>query len=124
MLRPSTQKIVRIGLGCSLSLILGGCQIWPVMTEADGRKPFALGKADQVLSPYAPHPVHLSENYGEAFRTARDNQILHPEASGNLEPVTGVDGPATATAIERYREHFKKPPFEVKVKEQAGGSKK
>lgn len=124
MLRDFPQTIVRIGLGCLLSLGLAGCHIWPVMSDADGRKPFALGKSDQVMSPYAPHPVHLSENFGDAFRTARDNQILHPEASGNLEPVTGVDGPATATAIERYRKHFQKPPFEVKVKERTGGSKK
>ncbi|MGB0910282.1 MAG: hypothetical protein ACPGYT_07955 [Nitrospirales bacterium] len=113
--------MVRIGLGLLLSLLLAGCHIWPVMSDADGRKPVAMGKQDQVLYPYAPPPVILSEDYGTAFRTARDNQILYPEASRNLEPVSNVDGPAIGKAIERYRKHFVKPPFEVKVKEKSGG---
>ena len=89
-----------------------------------GENRWRWAKVIKLWYPYAPHPVHLSEDFGKAFQTARDNQILHPEASGNLEPVMGVDGPASATAVERYRKHFLKPPFEVKVKEKTGGSKK
>ena len=123
MMRSSLQTVVRIGLGFLLSLVLAGCHIWPVMTDADGRKPAAMGKIDQVWYPYAPQPTTLSEDFGRAFRTARDNQILHPEASRNLEPVPSLDGPAVGKAIERYRKHFDKPPYEVKVKEKSGGKK-
>ena len=59
--------MARIGLGLLLSFILTGCHVWPVMTDADGRKPVAMGKQDQVLYPYAPNPVTLSEDFGVVF---------------------------------------------------------
>lgn len=124
MMRRSLRIIIHGGIGCLLSLVLGGCHIWPVMTDADGRKPIAMGKSDQVLYPYATQPTTLSEDFGRSFRTARDNQILNPEASRNLKPVPSLDGPAVGKAIERYRKHFVKPPYEVKVKEMSGGGNK
>jgi len=81
------------------------------MSNDDGRKIRDLGKADQVMDPYAPPPVHLSESYGHAFQTARDNQILNPDASKNLDVVTGKDGKATYSSIELYRKTYTKPPF-------------
>ena len=116
-------RIIRLGWSVGLAVVLSGCQLWPFMSDEDGRKPSSLGKSDQVLYPNAPQPVHLSENFGEAFRAARDNQILHPEASRNLNPVPSLDGPAVGKAMERYRKHFDKPPYEVKVTEQSGGKK-
>ncbi len=123
MMRNSLNMSLRIGLGVFLSFVLAGCHVWPVMTDSDGRRPVAMGKSDQVWYPYAPAPRYLSEDFGKAFRTARDNQILHPEASRNLNPVPSLDGPAVGKAMERYRKHFDKPPYEVKVTEKSGGKK-
>jgi len=49
----------------------------------------------------------LDRNWGSSFESARDNQILNPEAEKNLEPVVGLDGQAAAAGIERYRKGFK-----------------
>ena len=94
-----------------LSFSLEGCLVWPTMTETMGHRPVEMGKDDQVWFPTAPQPIHLSSNYGESFRAARDNQILNPEASDNLEVVEGLDGQAGVLAIQRYQKFFKKPPF-------------
>ena len=106
-----TRMIVRIGLLGLFLVFPLGCQIWPFMSDEDGRRPVAMGKDDQVWYPYNPPTTDLSEDYGQSFRSARDNQILNPEASGNLEPVTEQDGVAADKSITRYREFYEKPPF-------------
>ncbi|GJL55739.1 MAG: hypothetical protein NPIRA02_28710 [Nitrospirales bacterium] len=100
-------------LVCLVVLVVGisGCQLWPIMSDDDGRKLRDIGKVDQVMHPYAPHPVHLSEHYGHAFHAARDNQILNPQASENLDLVIGKDGMATYKSIELYRKSYSSPPF-------------
>ena len=100
--------------------ILTGCHLWPMMSDEDGRRPMAMGKNDQVLYPYNSQPVHLSEDYGQSFNTARENQILDPQASQNLEPVLELDGVAAKTAMDRYRKMFQEPPYGGK----SGGGKK
>lgn len=92
-------------------VLLSGCQLWPFMSDEDGRRPIAMGKQDQVLYPYNDPPTVLSEDFGQSFRWARENQILNPQASRNLEPVTGMDGKASKEALERYRGLYKKPPY-------------
>ncbi len=104
-----------------LSISLGGCVGWPTMSETMGHRPIEMGKDDQVFYPMAPQPIHLSSNYGESFRIARDNQILNPEASDNLDSVEGLDGNAGVLAIQRFNSFFKKPPFGGK---KGGGSGK
>lgn len=99
---------------------LEGCLVWPTMTETMGHRPIEMGKDDQVLSPFARQPTHLSSNYGEALRAARDNQILNPNAPENLDPVEGLDGTAGAKSMKRYQKFFDKPPFGSKK----GGGKK
>ncbi len=94
-----------------LSFSLEGCLVWPKMIDTMGHRSVEMGKDDQVMSPTAPQPIHLSNTYGESFRAARDNQILNPEASNNLELVEGLDGNAGVLAIQRYQKFFKKPPF-------------
>lgn len=103
------------------SVLLEGCLVWPTMTETMGHRPVEMGKDDQVMFPTAPQPINLSTNYGNSFRAARDNQILNPEASDNLEPVEGLDGNAGVLATQRFNSFFKKPPFGGK---KAGGSGK
>ena len=91
---------------------LTGCGVYPVMTEENGRRPFAMGKSDQVLLPNAPAPVHLSEEYGVAYRQALEGQIANPAASRNLDPVPGVADPqGLQYSATRYQLYFKNPPF-------------
>jgi hypothetical protein len=54
-------------------------------------------------------PTRLDKNYGRSLKQARLNQILDPEAEKNLEPVTGLDGKAAQTSIEKYRKAFEQP---------------
>lgn len=93
------------------------------MSSEDGRRPIAMGKHDQVFYPYAPPPTVLSEEYGRAFRAARDNQILRPEASANLEPVEGLHGGAAKHVIRGYEAMFEKPPFSDSGGKSGGGGK-
>ena len=117
MLKTSTLSILCVGLAFG---VLQGCHLWPMMSDEDGRRPVAMGKNDQVLYPYNPQPVHLSEDFGQSFSAQRENQILNPAASQNLEPVKEIDGMATKTAVDRYRKMFKQPPYGGK----SGGGKK
>ena len=110
--------ITSIGLIC---LTVQGCTVWPFMIETQERRPIDLGKQDQVFYWNAPPPTDLSSDFGQSFKQARDNQILNPEASENLDIVTGLDGKAAALAVKRYQGFFKKPPFASK---KSGGSGK
>ncbi len=51
----------------------------------------------------------LDRNWGTSLETAKQSQILNPEAGKNLDPVpvVGLDGQAAAAGIERYRKGFK-----------------
>jgi len=94
-----------------LFFCLEGCMVWPIMTETNGYRPVEMGKEDQVFYPDAPRPIDLSSNFGHSQRLAVTNQILHPEASENLDTIEGLDGSAGAKGITRYRNFYKKPPF-------------
>jgi len=114
MMKYSTWAAMGCG-ACTLLLIVsvGGCQLWPFMTDEDGRRPLAMGKNDQVMYPDAQQPAKLSEDFGRSFQTAVENQILNPDAGKNLEPVTGLGGMAGQKAIERYQKSFEEPPFDA-----------
>jgi hypothetical protein len=43
------------------------------------------------------------KNWGKSFEMTKDAQVLDPDASGNLAPVTGLDGQAAANAMNRYQ---------------------
>ena len=73
-----------VGLIGILLLGMTGCGVWPTMTEDHGRRPFAMGKSDQVLSPWAPQPVHLNEDFGNSYRYAKEGHILNPQAGNSL----------------------------------------
>jgi len=81
------------------------------MLETQERRPIDLGKQDQVMYWNAPPPTVLSSNYGQSQKQARDNQILNPEASENLDIVTGLEGGAGVKAFKRYQKFFETPPF-------------
>jgi uncharacterized membrane protein YgcG len=105
---------------------LSGCGIWPVMTEDNGRRPFAMGKSDQVVWPWASQPIHLNEDYGVAYRQSVEGQILNPMAARNLGPVEGTADPkGLHYSLLRYQESFKNPPyseFELKITTSGGGA--
>ena len=88
-----------------------GCGVWPVMTEENGRRPHAMGKSDQVFLPWAPQPVHVSEEYGVSYRSALEGQIADPQSANSLEVVEGMSGAVGQLNLARYRLMFEKPPF-------------
>lgn len=49
----------------------------------------------------------LKENWGRSFKEAKENQILNPEAGKDPGPVTGLDGQAANSSMEKYRGQFK-----------------
>ena len=49
------------------------------------------------------------EQMGNALRTIKMQQTLNPEASRNADPVSGVDGAAARSALESYRDSFRRP---------------
>ena len=50
----------------------------------------------------------LDKNWGSSFESAKQNQILNPEAGKNLDPVIGLDGKAAKNNMEKYRQGFTK----------------
>ena len=50
----------------------------------------------------------LSRNWGNSFESAKQSQILNPEAGKNLDPVVGLDGQAVENNMQKYRQGFKK----------------
>lgn len=113
---------VQMAVIVSLWMGISGCGIWPIMTEENGRRPKAMGKSDQVFYPWAPQPVHLSEEYGVSYRYALENQILNPQSVTSLKPVEGLDGRASQYGITRYQLMFENPPYSNTTLE-VGGSK-
>jgi len=118
-------KIQCMGIVVVSVIGMAGCGIWPVMTEENGRRPHAMGKSDQVFSPWAEQPVHLSEGYGDSYRYAVEAQILNPQAAKSLKVVEGIGGGPAQQNMARYQDMFKKPPFSVTGSSslRAGGSK-
>jgi len=57
--------------------------------------------------PFFEKETMLDRNWGHAYESAKSNQILNPEASKNLDPVTGMDGQAAEEIINGYRSDFK-----------------
>lgn len=118
------QSIMKMAGLIGLILVgMGGCGVWPVMTEENGRRPQAMGKSDQVFLPWAPQPVHLSEEYGLAYRQALENQIVNPVAANNLGPIAGTaDSQAVQQSLARYQLMFESPPYSpFKLKGSSGG---
>jgi hypothetical protein len=116
------QSIVKSAGLIGLILVgMTGCGVYPFMPEENGRRPQAMGKSDQVLWPWAPQPVHLSEEYGLAYRQALEGQIVNPAAANNIDPVPGAaDSKALQNSLTRYQLMFESPPYsEFKLK---GGS--
>ena len=71
--------------------------------------------ACQGTVPWLPES-NVTKNWGKSFESAKNNQILNPQAGKNINPVTGFDGEAADKNMEKYREGFEeKPPKEVYI---------
>ena len=119
------KRITMQCVGFMVASMIGmtGCGIWPVMTEDNGRRPHAMGKSDQVFSPWAEQPVHLSEGYGESYRYAVEAQILNPQAVKSLKVVEGIGGGPAQQGMGRYQEMFMNPPYSTKSSGAGGKTK-
>jgi hypothetical protein len=53
---------------------------------------------------------YMDSKLGGAVRTARVQQTINLDASKNTDPVTGMDGKAAQTTIDRYHQSFEAPP--------------
>jgi hypothetical protein len=51
--------------------------------------------------------------FGESVTLLRAQQVIHPEASADTDPVAGIDGKAAKGAMDNYRDSFRKPPPEA-----------
>lgn len=77
------------------------------------RRVFLFGLAGLFMlmgSGCADAPTTLNPDYGMAYGLAVHNQVLNPDAASNLQPVTGLDGQASANVMIRYRKSFEEPP--------------
>jgi len=124
-------SITTIGIGLVGCMVLSvmGCGIWPVMKEANGRYPRAMGKSDQVAWPWATQPVHLNEDYGISYRSAVESQILNPQNARSLEVVEGIGGMPAQFNMTRYQAMFTTPPYSMtksssNSSSKGGGTKK
>ena len=50
----------------------------------------------------------LDMNWGKSLETAKNNQILNPDAGENLDPVVGLDGQAAEHTVNKYKKSFEK----------------
>ncbi len=50
----------------------------------------------------------LEKDYGKSYAAAVSGQILNPEASRNLNPVTGLPGDVASTTYDKYIKSFNK----------------
>jgi hypothetical protein len=71
--------------------------------------------ASLTLTGCASTTPNLDARFGEAVMQARAAQTINPDASNNPDPVSGLDGRAARSAMERYHESFKTPPSTFNV---------
>jgi hypothetical protein len=67
------------------------------------------------------HYGALEDDFGKSYRMARDGQILNPEASKNLTPVTGLNSKAADAAVNKYIDSFSKGGTEQAAKQESTG---
>ncbi len=67
----------------------------------------------------------LDRNWGTSLETAKQSQMLNPEAGKNLDPVpvVGLDGQAAEASMEKYRKGFIKKEQQAQKMELTIGTK-
>ena len=69
--------------------------------------------------PEAQRADYLDMNFGKSIETAKNNQVLNPDAGKNLEPVVGLNGEAAEHGVDKYKKSFEKEQMQREVKTQA-----
>ena len=67
---------------------------------------FMLSACASVLVPTTPQ---WDARFGADVRTALAQQVIHPDAGRNADPVAGMDGRAARAAYERYQKASSEP---------------
>ncbi len=62
-----------------------------------------------LLAACAPTTPQLDRRAGDAVRIAFAQQVAHPGAAANPDPVAGLDGKSARAALERYQKSFVEP---------------
>lgn len=62
-----------------------------------------------LLSACAATTPDWDRHFGQAARATLAQQVLHPAAAGNSDPVAGMDGRAASAAQARYQKSFAEP---------------
>jgi len=70
--------------------------------------------------PEAQRVDYLNMNFGKSFESAKNNQILNPDAGKNLEPVVGLNGEAAEYGVDKYKKSFETQEMKRDVKPAAG----
>ena len=69
--------------------------------------------------PEAQRVNYLDMNFGKSFESAKNNQILNPDAGKNLEPVVGLNGVEAEYGVDKYKKSFEKQAMKRDVKTKA-----
>jgi hypothetical protein len=57
-----------------------------------------------ILAACASTTPHWDAQFGDTVRSLRAQQLVHPQAAANADPVNGIDGRAARAALERYEQ--------------------
>ena len=60
-------------------------------------------------------PPVLDSHFGESVALLKAQQIMYPDAYRNMDPVSGMDGKAGASAYQRYQKSFTTPEPQTNV---------
>lgn len=83
----------------------------------------ALPACAALLAGCAGAPL-ADSGFGDAVRIAIARQVAYPAATGNANPVAGMDGRAAQHAQERYQKSFAQPaPAQTSLVINTGGAK-
>lgn len=69
---------------------------------------FAVVPVSFVMAACTPLTPNLDSGFGYAVNQAKAEQTLNPDASSNVEPVTGVTGTEGNLAIDAYHKSLEK----------------
>jgi len=70
------------------------------------RKKLYAAAALTVLVATGCHYGAIEKDFGRSYTMAKQGQILNPDASKNMKPVTGLNAKAAAAAEKRYTDSF------------------
>jgi hypothetical protein len=75
-------------------------------TEEVMRKRLYAAAAMSVLVATGCHYGAIEKDFGKSYTMAKQGQILNPDASKNMKPVTGLNAKAAEAAAKKYTDSF------------------